>query len=321
MLPGMNPFLHLQPLLWQLRQPAVRDLTWAIVSPLLLAEPPCPQRHPLAGSEWAQAPERLEAWLRQLDRAPQPLLDWLAQGHTRRLGLYYERLWQFAVRQAPGVELLLANLPIRDDGRTLGELDLVLRDRHGVHHLELAIKLYLGPADTTGTHPDHWLGPGCHDCLGRKLSHLSTHQLPLSTRPQAREALARHGLHEVQAHLWLSGYLFYPWVGPGESPQGAAPGHLRGHWLHRRDWLARQSAAGEVWQPLARSSWLAPASVPAEQVWNIATLNGWIAQLDPQARAQMLVRLTDAGEGHWQEAERVFLVGDDWPQVTGLDID
>ncbi|WP_369603937.1 DUF1853 family protein, partial [Klebsiella quasipneumoniae] len=40
-------------------------------------------------------------------------------------------------------ELLAANLPIRRAGHTLGELDMLIRDRDGVHHLELAIKLYL----------------------------------------------------------------------------------------------------------------------------------------------------------------------------------
>lgn len=86
--------------------------------------------------------------------------QWLAQATTRRLGRYYERLWQFAVTHAPGVELVAANLPIRVGGHTLGELDMLLRDRDGVHHLELAIKLYLGPQHGDGHDPAHWLGPG-----------------------------------------------------------------------------------------------------------------------------------------------------------------
>ena len=71
--------------------------------------------------------------------------------------MYYERLWQYALCQAPDLQLIAANLPIRQNGSTLGELDLLFCDDQGVHHLELAIKLYLGPvtaaSTTTGSAP------------------------------------------------------------------------------------------------------------------------------------------------------------------------
>lgn len=205
----------------QLRHPEVRDLAWVILAPPMLSDTPWPQRHPLAGSDWVQAPERLERWLRQLDHDSYDLLHWLAQARTRRLGLYYERLWQYAVRHAPGIELIAANMPIRREGHTLGELDMLLRDRDGVHHLELAIKLYLGPQDGDGHDTAQWLGPGCHDRLDRKLAHLAQHQLPISARPESREVLAALDIQQFSAHLWLGGYLLYPWPGQAEPP--AAP--------------------------------------------------------------------------------------------------
>ncbi|NWE73892.1 DUF1853 family protein, partial [Pseudomonas gingeri] len=163
------------------------------------------------------------------------LQHWLALGATRRLGLYYERLWQFAVQQAPGIELIGANLPIRREGHTLGELDMLLRDRDGVHHLELAIKLYLGPQQGQGEDAAHWLGPGCHDRLDRKLAHLSQHQLPISARPESREALAALGIQAFSAQLWLGGYLLYPWPGTSRAPRGPHPQQQQRRWLHQRD--------------------------------------------------------------------------------------
>ncbi|MDD1976668.1 MULTISPECIES: DUF1853 family protein [Pseudomonas] len=312
----MNPFPGLIDLPRQLRQPHVRDLAWVILAPPMLHDTPWPQRHPLAGSDWVAHPERLHHWLYALDHDSGALDHWLAQTTTRRLGLYYERLWQFALQQAPGVELLAANLPIRTGGHTLGELDILLRDEQGVHHLELAIKLYLGPPGGDGKDPAHWLGPGCHDRLDRKLAHLSAHQLPISARAESREALAALGIKQFSAQLWLGGYLFYPWPGHADSPAGAHPQHLRGQWLHQRDWPAYVEHSHDgSWQPLPRQAWLAPARCEPEACWSAARLESWFHALDPLAPAQLLVRMVEVQGGDWQEAQRVFLVSDQWPNL------
>src|SRR5690606_39982868 len=105
----MMHFPSLSDLPTHLRQPAVRDLAWALLSPPLLAQSPWPQRHPLKASSWSQQPEALADWLMSQDADSSALQQWLSQRSVRRLGLYYERLWQFALDAAPGIEVVAAN--------------------------------------------------------------------------------------------------------------------------------------------------------------------------------------------------------------------
>jgi len=312
--PMKNPFPTLSALPRQLLTPTVRDLAWVILSPPLLAETQWPQRHPLSGSDWVQHPEALGAFLTQLDQDDSALNAWLARSSTRRLGLYYERLWQFAIQHAPGVELLAANLPIQGDGRTLGELDLLLRDKDGDHHIELAIKLYLGRRDQDGEEPAHWLGPGAVDRLDVKLAHLNEHQLPMSARPESTTILAARGVETFSASLWLGGYLFYPWPKTAPPPQGAHPEHLRGKWLHQKDWSGyAESSLEDRWQLLPRPAWLAPAR--CDEAWTPRQFQNWLDALDPLAPAQLLVRLTRHADGHRAEAELGYLGSDLWPNL------
>lgn len=309
----MTPFPSLTDLPSQLRQPAVRDLAWALLSPPLLAQTAWPQRYPLKASSWSQQPGVLADWLLSLDADSQPLQQWLSQSSVRRLGLYYERLWQFALHAAPGIEVLAANLPIRQQGHTLGELDMLLRDEEGVHHLELAIKLYLGQQQASGDDLSDWLGPGSHDRLDLKLAHLGQHQLPLSARPEAQQRLAELNIQRPQPALWLGGYLFSPWQQPYTTPLAGNPAHLRGRWLHRADWAHFAAQHDGHWQPLERHAWLAPARIEETQRWSRETFTQWLATLPADANAQLLVRLVESSEHNWQEAERVFLVNDHWP--------
>lgn len=298
----------------RLQHPQVRDLAWTILSPPLLSEAPQRQRHPLHASRWSSEPELLAGWLLQQDADPSILEAWLSLHSIRRLGLYYERLWQYALSQAPDIQLLAANLPVRQNGTTLGELDLLFCDDEGVHHLELAVKFYLGTGQGDGSLHAQWLGPGSHDRLDLKQAHLCEHQLPLCSQPATLAVLAELTGRAVQSSFWLGGYLFQPWPQGCRPPRGANPLHLRGQWLRQADWPGFTAGAPDsVWQPIARAAWLAPARIAPADVWEASRYADWLAGNPAQARAQLLARLEPDTDGVWHEQERLFLVADDWP--------
>jgi hypothetical protein len=298
----------------RLQHPAVRDLAWTLLAAPLLAAPGCPQRHPLSASGWWHNPQWLADWLQEQQQQPEPLLDWLQGARSQRLGIHYERLWQFALQQAPGIELLAANLPVRQGGQTLGELDMLLRDAEGDHHLELAIKLYLGPASGDGELPGNWRGAGRADNLQRKLQHLGSQQLLLCASPAAQDILAAHGVQQPRPGLWLSGYLFYPWPGGCASPAGSHPQHARGLWLQHHDWPAFQAASSaQHWQPVARDCRLAPSALQPASSWPAARLEDWRHRLAADAPPILLAGFSQQDDGNWTESSRVMLLNDQWP--------
>ena len=312
----MNPFSLLQQLPAQLQQSSVRDLAWTLIAPPLLLDAQWPQRHPLAGSHWAHEPAKLTDWLRQLDEDASTLETWLARSSNRRLGLYYEKLWQFAVQNAPDVQLLAANVAIRQGANTLGEMDLLSRDGDGDHHTELACKFFLGPEHACASEPLNWLGPSGQDRLGLKLAHLRQRQLPLSSRPEAQAALASLHIRDVQAELWLGGYLFYPWPSGCAMPRGAHPQHLRGHWLYRRQWPEFAAQTNQArWQVLPRSRWLAPARANQDSSLTLAQLELYLQQSAEFRAPLLLVQLEQQASGDWHEVQRLFLVKNDWPTL------
>ena len=194
-----------------LKTPVVRDLAWAgFAAPLLQIE------H-LSGQKAAiSSPVLLwegfwQETLARLDHDPAPLLLHLEQRRGKRLGLYFESLWHFLLGEDPQTEVLATNLPVHENGRTVGEFDCLYycARREQSIHLELAVKYYLGnPADGT------WLGPGCNDHLDRKLDHLLQQQIRLSRHSASQDLLAKLGATEPALEIGLKGYLFSPPDGP-----------------------------------------------------------------------------------------------------------
>ena len=237
----------------------LRDLAWAIGSAPLLA----PDDHETRWLDKAWFQRRYAEYLpvlQALQRNPADLLQWLETVSQRRLGSYFESLWIYWLKTNQRFRLLQANLPVRVAGRTLGEFDLLVEDTHNGRqlHWELALKFYLGTADTQQM--ENWWGPMKRDRLDLKLGHMQTHQCQLSRLPAAKQMLEEYHIAVDEAWSIVKGRLFYPGgVVVHPAPHNAAGSHLSGWWQTLTEFNeAGPANAGTRYSLLDKCQWLSP---------------------------------------------------------------
>lgn len=160
-------------------------------SSLVSQAPSIEQNHHIGPTVFAFS-EHYKEWLLELDNKPEALNDLLQIGQRIKLGVFHERIWQFFLANNGITTLLAANLPARNNGRDLGEFDLIYQHPDmGIVHLEIASKYYLA-RDTHASEWSTWLGPGKKDRLDLKLNHSINKQMNLADQPIALEQLLQH---------------------------------------------------------------------------------------------------------------------------------
>ena len=287
----------------------LRDLAWAIGSAPLLA--PDDRETRWLDKAWFQRRyvEYLPV-LMALERNPADLLQWLETVNQRRLGSYFESLWMYWLKTNQRFRLLQANLPVRVAGRTLGEFDLLVEDTHSGKqlHWELAVKFYLGTADTQQM--ENWWGPMKRDRLDLKLGHMQTHQCQLSRMPTAKQTLEEYGIVVDEAWAIVKGRLFYPGVDAAHpAPDNAAGSHLTGWWQTTAEFNnAYPANAGIRYSPLDKRQWL--SSVLPEQLQFLSGFSD--ASRHRQMSADRPVMLAACADS--VELSRGFVVPDAWPR-------
>ncbi|WP_238984343.1 DUF1853 family protein [Billgrantia kenyensis] len=315
-------------LLSHCHHPLVRDLAWIVMAPDLIttAWAGRPSRESLGLEDDA----RLASYLTEQEANPQGLERRVGNTVDGRMGHYHERLWQFLLDTAPGTRLLASNLRIHFGRRTLGELDILYRRRDDPCpvHLEVAIKFYLGlplgPGPIDGQ--ARWIGPGGADSLATKREHLNRHQLRLTERAETRHAIQQYTHPRdmgpapdfaIQRQMAIPGVLFYPWHVPMHAPVESAREHLRGHWLHWRDWRRMRDGltahTRAAW--LVKPHWLA---LPRDEAFRpLQEVESRLAQHFSRPASPVQIALLGA-TAHGMHRRRLFIVDDSWPLQVPL---
>ncbi|MDF1693979.1 MAG: DUF1853 family protein [Zhongshania sp.] len=284
------------------KSPLVSALAWSCFSPPLLNSIQSGGRN-ITTPQLSLNTARRD-WLNTLDHDDQPLRRYLHDHcHSKRLGLVFESLWHFFLREDPATELIAHNIPVRDGNTTLGEFDVLYYCHHTGQaiHLELAVKFFLNlNINQQAASLKHWFGPNRADRLDRKLARLTEHQLPLANTDAGRDTLRQYNIEKPAQQLQISGMLFYP-RGTGDQQQALNPHlnplHQRGYWQTLSEFIAANQTQPQLWRYLAKPSWLenhfSSAHELSEEQLNSA-----------QERPIMIINAAE---------QRCFLVPDHWP--------
>ncbi len=237
--------------------PLVRQLSFAIASFNLLKNFPTEltQRTDIQfhnDAFWRKMYNCYQPRLKTLDENPTPLYTFLQQIKSTRLGLRFEALIWFWLADPHNqyFELLGHSIQHHHGGKTLGEMDFVVRNRadQAIEHWEVSLKFYLAEANLNIY---TWIGLNPEDTFAQKLTHFAEKQF------QFDHAL---GFRIERRIAVMKGQLFLPTS--IDNPIQDLP-----EWLNRCRRLGIwQSTApkhhGENapnWRRLEREEWLSPA--------------------------------------------------------------
>jgi hypothetical protein len=289
-----------------LQHPLVRDLAWALFSDSLVALDSGDTARPCG----LELTARRQRWLTALDGDPVTLSQHVARVQPRRLGHYFETLWHFFLERDPDVELIAHNLPVREDGQTLGEFDCIYfcHQRQRFCHLELAVKYYLAWLSPAPGNPGTlWLGPDSDDRLDRKLARLLDHQSLLAETDAGRAALEKLGVTEPLREIALKGYLFH------REPKDAIRDCPGEYWLRQEEFFRQRNYPSEFrFVLLPRLRWLARAD-RADDALLHEDLCALLQRREALSRRPNLVAALD---GTGEEIERLFVVPAQWPELS-----
>ena len=163
-----------------------RDLEWLIGSKPLLnsslsTKAPSPN--------WCKDElDRHHKMLQKIDRKP-PVIQ-----ERRFLGSYFEQLFLIWMNNSPHYEMILNNVQVSDEVRTLSEIDFVVRDvdTKRLYHFETAVKIYMGYGDTSQL--INWIGPNAQDSFQAKIQKALDKQLSIFETEAGMRLLERHKL-------------------------------------------------------------------------------------------------------------------------------
>lgn len=162
--------------------PVVRQLAFCIASPNIIQAIPNDLTiyHAFSfhtNEDWYEYYDQYKTRLNELDQNPTPLLDFLSQLKSTRLGLRFEMFLWFWLLDEDYHHFKVLGHSVQQilGSKTLGELDFVVLNKKNdrIEHWEVALKYYLAEKNMQF---NDWFGLNRDDKLEKKLSHATYRQ-------------------------------------------------------------------------------------------------------------------------------------------------
>ncbi|TYL47526.1 DUF1853 family protein [Marinomonas sp. IMCC 4694] len=181
----------------QMAHPFVKDLAWLVEGHYIT-------RDFQLESYWV---EDIQRRLFALDQQPEALILAVSACKSHFMGRYFETLFSYAIEHLSTLTIQLEHLQIQADGKTLGEIDMLVETPEGgLHQFEIAVKFYLQRPDF---HPNDWIGPNKNDSLAKKVSRANAHQLTILHTEEGKAAIAKVSKGRTpRANLLIFGRLY-----------------------------------------------------------------------------------------------------------------
>lgn len=209
---------------------AVRDLAWAIYSEGLLEDEIAINTLTLR-KEYV----KFKHHLKQLDRDPTSLIEFLQTNNVKRLGHYFEQLIFFWLQHSDRYMIFAKNKPlITEKKQTLGEVDLIVKDaiKNIYEHWELAVKYYLAYTTKGKT---KYIGPNANDYFHLKLQKLKEHQCKILESHEGKKFLEELEITNIKPKLYVKGFLYYHPKQQHIPYENINPKHSKSWWIYLKE--------------------------------------------------------------------------------------
>lgn len=181
-----------------------------------------------------------------------------------RLGHQMEYVFKQLVEAANVYDIVLHNLPIKNDHRTLGEIDFILKDKltKQLLHIELTYKFYIiNPEITMPIH--RLMGPNKRDLFFTKMEKIKNVQFPLLHSTEGKKALVQLDIDadNIEHQTCFKGQLFQPYKNTKTSIAPLNENCIEGFWLRIKDFNTNEFKHRQFYIP-SKSEWvIAPNSL------------------------------------------------------------
>lgn len=281
---------------------------WAIFSPSLLSYPFCTDY--IRDEAHEKAVLKL---LSDLDADSEVVNHYFNSLGNLPMGKYFEQLLFYVLERDQRFEVILKNQQLKSGNQTIGEIDLILKDKQTgvVEHWEIALKYYL-QSEQSAEH-EFMLGPNAIDSLDRKMKKLTEKQLPI------KADLSEFGISSSQSmvdRLFIKGQFFYNLAYKMECnifPNAANPSHEKGWWcyLSEMESIPHQDLK---WTTIWKPNWTGTfTSTNTHKSLSFNNLKESLEQHFKDEVHSILCVGLQLENGQYNEVTRGFVVNNDWP--------